>query len=160
MHDASALLDLDNPAFRWFAVTAAIALAKLMLAPWLTVARMLRANAGFRSPEDARASPVNPNPSPTQLDPNEYVERARRIHLNDLESIPGFVLAGALFVLCEPPLWLAQAVFLAYLAGRGAHFIAYLRGDMHELRAVPWTVSSVAVLVMVGWVGWRAALGV
>jgi len=39
----------------------------------------------------ARKSPLNPKPEPAQLQVNEYVDRSRRINLNDLESIPGFL---------------------------------------------------------------------
>jgi hypothetical protein len=37
---------------------------------------------------------MNPKPELTQLEVNEYVDRSRRINLNDLESIPGFFAAG------------------------------------------------------------------
>jgi glutathione S-transferase len=50
---------------------------------WLTVVRMMQVKAGFRSPEDLRKSPFDPEPNPKQLEPNEYVERIRRIRLND-----------------------------------------------------------------------------
>jgi len=39
---------------------------------------------------------------------NEYVDRSRRIDLNDLENIPGFLAAGFLLVLSHPLLLLAQ----------------------------------------------------
>lgn len=50
---------------------------------WLTVVRMMQVKAGFRSPEDLRKGPFDPEPNPKQLEPNEYVERIRRIRLND-----------------------------------------------------------------------------
>lgn len=55
---------------------------------WLTVARMIQENGGFRSPEDVRRTPLNPDPSARQLEANDRVERIRRILLNDLESRP------------------------------------------------------------------------
>jgi hypothetical protein len=70
-------------------------LLKLMLQPWMTVQRMMQVRAGFRSPEDAKKSPLNPSPLAGQLDLNEYVDRSRRMNLNDLESIPGFLAAGS-----------------------------------------------------------------
>jgi len=67
-----------------------------------------KAGGGYRSPEDAKKSPLNPEPRAGQLETDEYVDRSRRMNLNDLESIPGFLAAGFLFVLVEPPLLLAQ----------------------------------------------------
>jgi hypothetical protein len=46
---------------------------------------MMQVNAGFRSPEDIKKTILNPNPSSEQMAPNEYVDRIRRIQLNDLE---------------------------------------------------------------------------
>ncbi|HEY5622397.1 MAG TPA: MAPEG family protein, partial [Gammaproteobacteria bacterium] len=120
MPDEIALLTFDNPVFRTYALAATIMLLKLMLQPWMTVARMMKVNAGFRSPEDAKKSPLNPAPEPGQLDVNEYVDRSRRINLNDLESIPGFLAAGFLFVLSSPPLLLAQILIWGYVAARAA----------------------------------------
>ena len=86
--------ELNNPAFHTYALAASIMLLKLLFQPWMTVYRMMKVRAGFRSPEDARKSPLNPNPEPEQLEVNEYVDRSRRINLNDLESIPAFLSSG------------------------------------------------------------------
>lgn len=145
------ILSLQNPVFVAYALAASIMLLKLMFQPWMTVIRMMTVRGGFRSPEDAKKSPLNPNPEPGQLEPIEYVERSRRLNLNDLESIPAFLVAGLLFVLTEPPLLLAQILFWTYVASRAAHFIAYVTAQLHEIRATLWTVSSVSVLVMVSY---------
>ncbi len=144
-----AILSLENPVFSTYVIAASIMLLKLMLQPWMTVVRMMSVRAGFRSPEDAKKSPVNPNPEPGQLEPNEYVERSRRMNLNDLESIPAFLVSGLLFVLVEPPLFLAQVLLWAYVIARAAHFVAYATAQLHDIRATLWTVSSISVLAMV-----------
>jgi glutathione S-transferase len=146
-----ALLSLDNPVFHAYAIAAGIMVLKLMLQPWMTVLRMTRAGGGYRSPEDAKQSPLNPNPVAGQLDANEYVERSRRINLNDLESIPGFLAAGLLLVLTDPPVLLAQILIWTYVAARTAHFIAYLTAQLHDVRALCWTFSSLPVIVMAGY---------
>ena len=148
MNTTAALLSLDNPVFHTYLLAAAIMLLKLMLQPWITVQRMLKVSAGFRSPEDTKKTPVNPQPREGQLDVNEYVDRSRRINLNDLESIPGFLAAGFLFVLVGPPLLLAQILLWGYVAARAAHFIAYATAQIHDVRATFWTFSSLAVLAM------------
>jgi len=148
--DATAL-SFTNPVFHTYVLTASIMILKMMLQPWMTVQRMLKVQAGFRSPEDARKSPVNPQPREGQLDVNEYVDRSRRMNLNDLESIPGFLAAGFLFVLAGPPLLLAQILLWTYVGARAAHFVAYATAQLHDVRATFWTFSSLAVIVMAGY---------
>src|SRR5690606_21061857 len=98
-------------------------------------------------------------PSPRQLEPDERVERVRRIHLNDLENVPFFLVAGFLYVLSEPPLLQAQWVLYGYVASRLLHFGAYLTARTHDTRATWWTIGSLlliymtcrALLAAVGW---------
>ncbi len=144
----AAILSLENPVFRTCAPAAAIVILKLMLQPWMTVARMIKAGGGFRSPEDAKKSPLDPKPDAAQLAVNEYVDRSRRINLNDLESIPGFLAAGFLFVLADPPLLLAQILIWTYVASRAAHFVAYVTAQLHDVRAFCWTWGSLSVIAM------------
>ena len=146
------LLSLDNPVFHTYVIAAAIMILKLMIQPWITVQRMMKVHAGFRSPEDMKKSPLNPQPSEGQTDINEYVDRSRRINLNDLESIPGFLAAGFLFVLVGPPLLLAQILIWTYVGARAAHFVAYSTAQLHDVRATLWTFSSLAVIAMAGYV--------
>jgi glutathione S-transferase len=134
-----AVLSLENPVFQTYLIAASIMILKLMLQPWMTVVRMMTVGGGFRSPEDLKKTPLNPNPQPTQLENNEHVDRSRRLNLNDLESIPGFLAAGFLFVLVEPPLLLAQILIWTYVAARAAHFVAYLTAQIHDIRAFCWT---------------------
>lgn len=150
------LLSLGNPVFHTYLLTASIMILKLMLQPWMTVQRMMKVRAGFRSPEDAKRTPLNPDPQPGQLEANEYVERSRRINLSDLESIPGFLAAGFLLVLVDPPVLLAQALLWTYVAARALHFVAYLTAQIHDVRATLWTFSSLSVIVMAGYVLVRA----
>jgi uncharacterized MAPEG superfamily protein len=143
-----AVLSLDNPIFQTYLIAASIMILKLMLQPWMTVVRMMTVGGGFRSPEDLKKTPLNPNPQPVQLEINEHVDRSRRLNLNDLESIPGFLAAGFLFVLVEPPLLLAQILIWTYVAARAAHFVAYTTAQIHDIRAFCWTWSSLSVIGM------------
>ena len=159
MTTATTILSLENPVFFAYVLAASIMLLKLMLQPWMTVFRMMKVRGGFRSPEDAKKSPLNPNPVSGQLEQNEYVERSRRMNLNDLESIPAFLVAGLLFVLMDPPLLLAQVLIWAYVIARAAHFIAYTTAQLHDVRATLWTVSSISVLAMVVYTLVRVLVG-
>ena len=145
-------LNIDNPVFHSYLLAASVMILKLMLQPWMTVQRMMKARAGFRSPEDIKKTPLNTEPREVQLDDNEYVDRSRRMNMNDLESIPGFLAAGFLFVLAGPPVLFAQVVLWTYVAARAAHFVAYASAQVHDIRATCWTFSSLAVIVMAGYV--------
>ncbi len=148
MHVDTAILSLQNPVFQTYVLAASIMVLKLMLQPWMTVVRMMKVGGGFRSPEDVKKSPLNPKPDATQLEVNEYVDRSRRINLNDLESIPGFLAGGFLFVLAQPPLVLAQILIWTYVVSRAAHFIAYATAQLHDVRAFCWTWGSLSVIAM------------
>ena len=87
-------LTFDNPVFRYYAIAAALMIVKMMSQGWITVFRMITVKGGYRYPEDAQRSLANPHPSPEQLLPNEYVERSRRMHGNDVENTPLFLVAG------------------------------------------------------------------
>jgi len=141
-------VSFENPVLAAYAIAAAIMAIKIMGQGWMTVARMMRVNAGWASPEDLRPGPLNRSPDPSQLAPNDYVDRSRRLHRNDLENIPAFWVAGALFILTDPPLILAQGLFFGFVAARLAHFLAYATQRSHELRATFYTIGSLIVIYM------------
>lgn len=146
------LLHLENPVFQTYAVAAALMGLKIMLQGWMTVYRMMRSNSGLASPEDLRPGPLNTAPDPVQLEVNDYVDRSRRMHRNDLENIPAFLAIGLLFVTIAPPLWAAQVLMYGFVAARAAHFAAYATKQSHELRATFYTFGSLIVIVMGLWV--------
>lgn len=145
---ATASYTLENPVFRAYAIAASLMVLKMFAMAWLTVYRMMRVNGGYRSPEDTRKSLLNPSPSPTQTDPNDYVERIRRIHHNDLENVPAFLAAGLIFVATAPSAALASGLFYGYVASRLAHFAAYVTARSHETRATFWTIGALIVMYM------------
>lgn len=144
-------LDLHDPLMATYAIAAGLMILKVVAMSWLTVVRMMQEKGGFRAPEDLKKTPFNPEPNPRQTDPNERVERVRRIQMNDLENVPFFLAAGFLFVLSGPPLWLAQALFYTYVVSRLGHFAAYFTAQIHELRALFWTLGSLIIVFMTGW---------
>jgi glutathione S-transferase len=151
-------LTLQNPVFTAYVIAAAIMILKAVGMSWLTVFRMMQANGGFRSPEDIKKTALNPEPSPKQLEPNDYVERIRRIQLNDLESVPYFLAAGLLYVLTGPSLLLASCLFYGYVVTRLFHFVAYFTARIHDIRAALWTPGSL-ILIFITCRTLLAALG-
>ena len=141
-------MSLHDPLFATYVVAASLMILKAVAMSWLTVFRMVRAQGGYRSPEDIKKTPMNPAPDPAQLLPNEGVERIRRIQMNDLESLPYFLVAGFLYVLTQPSLLLAQWLLYSYVASRLLHFLAYLTGQIHDIRAILWTVGSLILVFM------------
>jgi len=141
-------LSLQDPLFATYAIAASLMILKTVGMAWLTVYRMMSEKGGYRSPEDLRKTPLNPSPDPQQLAPNERVERVRRIHQNDLENIPFFLVAGFLYVLTGPPLLLAQLLLYGYVISRLLHFAAYLGARTHDTRATLWTIGSLIMIFM------------
>jgi uncharacterized MAPEG superfamily protein len=150
------LLNLENPVFAAYAVAAALMVLKVMGQGWMTVARMMRVRGGWASPEDLRPGPINPAPDPSQLALDDYVDRSRRIHRNDLENIPAFWMVGLLFVLIDPPRALAQGLFAGFVLARIGHFLAYARQRSHEVRATFYSIGSLIVIYMAGHVLWSS----
>ena len=142
------MLSFDNPVFQIYAICAALGVLKVMGQGWMTVYRMLKSDAGLVSPEDLRPGPINKNPRPEQLEQNDYVERSRRMHRNDLENIPAFWAAGFIYVAIDPPLLLAQILMYGFVLARLCHTVAYATAQSHEVRATFYTIGSVAVVVM------------
>ena len=145
------LPNLQNPLLATYAIAASLMILKAVAMSWLTVIRMVQEKGGYRAPEDLRRTALNPDPDPKQLAPNERVERIRRIHQNDLESIPFFLASGFLYVLTAPPLRLAWLLLYGYVLSRLLHFAAYLTAQTHDMRAAFWTVGSVILIVMTLW---------
>jgi uncharacterized MAPEG superfamily protein len=141
-------MTLDNPVFVTYVIAATLMIIKLMGQGWITVYRMLKVSGGFLNPEDAAKGLANPKPRPGQLDADDYVERSRRMQRNDLENIPGFLIAGLLFAWTQPALWVAQVLLYGFVVARLAHFWAYSTAKPHEVRATFFSIGSLIVIGM------------
>jgi len=142
------LLTMDNPVFVTYMITAAIMILKIMGQGWMTVYRMLKINAGWATPEDLQPGLINRKPSPEQLDVNDYVDRSRRMHRNDLENIPAFLACGLIFVASGPSMVLANWLMYGFVAARLGHTLAYATKQSHEVRATLYTIGSLLVIAM------------
>lgn len=138
----------ENPVFVTYVIATALTVLKVMGQGWMTVYRMMKVGGGYAAPEDLRPGLINKAPDPNQLEVNNYVDRSRRMHRNDLENIPAFWAAGLVFVAVAPPLWLAQGLMFGFVAARAAHAVAYATAQSHEVRATFYTVGSVIVVAM------------
>jgi len=141
---------IENPVFSTYMIAAAIMVLKIMGQGWMTVFRMLKSDSGLASPEDLKVGLINKNPREEQLDINDYVDRSRRMHRNDLENIPAFLIAGLLFVAVEPSLLLAQFLMYGFVVARLVHAVAYATKQTHEFRATFYSAGSLIVIYMAG----------
>lgn len=141
-------LTIENPVFATYAIAAAIMVLKIMGQGWMTVYRMMRSDSGLASPEDLRVGLINKNPRAEQLEVNDYVDRSRRMHRNDLENIPAFLAAGLLFVAVGPSVLQAQILMYGFIAARLLHAIAYATKQSHEVRATFYSIGSLIVIYM------------
>ena len=139
---------MDNPVFVTYMIAAAIMILKIMGQGWITVYRMLKSVSGLASPEDLRPGLINRNPRPEQLELNDYVDRSRRMHRNDMENIPAFLAAGLLFVAAAPSILLANILMYTFVGARLLHTLAYATKRSHEVRATLYTIGSVVVIFM------------
>ena len=141
-------MTFENPVFVTYVIAATLMIIKTMGQGWITVYRMMKVGGGFLNPEDENQGLANPKPRPGQLDADDYVERSRRMHGNDIENIPAFLVAGLLFALTQPPLLVAQVLLYGFVATRLAHFWAYFTAKSHEVRATFFTIGSLIVIGM------------
>jgi glutathione S-transferase len=138
----------ENPVFATYAIAASIMILKIMGQGWMTVYRMLKSDSGLVNPEDIQIGPINKNPRQEQLEINDYVDRSRRMHRNDLENIPAFLAVGILFVAVDPTLFLTQVLMYGFVLARLFHAVAYATKQIHEVRATFYTVGSLIVVYM------------
>jgi len=141
-------LALSNPLLATYAISATLMILLAVATSWIQVARMIAVKGGYRSPEDLKKTAINRNPDPSQLAPNERVERFRRIQANHVENLPFFLVAAFLYVLTEPSLALTQWLLYGYVVSRLLHFAAYATGQIHEVRATFWTVGSLILVYL------------
>jgi len=141
---------LDNPVFQTYAIAASLAILKLIGHAFYTVYQMVRCDGGFLNPEDLRQTLFNPRPDPRQLGEVEEVERARRMHRNEMENTPAFLAAGWLVVAVSASPVFAMVTMYGYLLARLAHTWAYATKRDHETRAACFTLGALCTVAMVG----------
>jgi uncharacterized MAPEG superfamily protein len=131
---------LSNPAFRTYALCAAILALKMLLsAAYTTISRM--SSQGYANPEDARlfgaAGPAEP----------PAVAHALRIQRNDGENIPVFFAVGFLYVLIGASAFGAAAYCWTFTAARVLHTITYM-AHLQPWRAICYGIGVFCLIGM------------
>lgn len=140
------VLSLDNPSFRAYIFYASIVILKLLFLSVLTAAQRI-VKGVFGTPEDYKTF-GNKVPAKPIID--EGIERVRKNHLNDLENIPVFLVAGLLYLFVNPTPTAALWHFRLFGWSRVAHTVSYQLGKQ-PWRVIFYTIglcSTVSMLIV------------
>lgn len=132
---------MANPAFRTYAVCAAILAIKMLLTGNYTTLTRMRTK-GFVNAEDAKAFGGTPNEQE-----HPAVAHALRIQRNDLENIPLFWAVGLVFVLDGASPAGAWWYCWTFTVARLLHWAAYLN-HLQPWRALLYFVGYLCILGM------------
>jgi uncharacterized MAPEG superfamily protein len=131
---------LHDPAVRLFLVCASILVIKMLATGYVTA--LLRNLRGvYVSPEDYAFRGRQPGPSDAQI------ERIRRAHRNDLESILPFLAVAFLATISgavsyRAALWL----FIPFTVARVLHTVSYAFG-LQPWRSILFGIGDITLLV-------------
>jgi len=142
------LLDVNNPVFASFAVWASILILKTLFMSLLTAFYRFK-NKVFANPEDLQSPKLKVRFN------DDDVERVRRGHRNDLENILPYLIAGLLYVLSNPSVFLATTLFKVAAISRIAHTIVYTVFVIPQpARAVAWFIHYAITIYITGSALW------
>uniref|UniRef100_A0A8D0H642 Microsomal glutathione S-transferase 1 n=1 Tax=Sphenodon punctatus TaxID=8508 RepID=A0A8D0H642_SPHPU len=137
---------IDSEVFLAYATYTTIVVLKMMLMSVVTAFYRMTRKA-FANPEDASTHGKGENAKKyLRTDPD--VERARRVHLNDLENIVPFVIIGLLYALSGPDLFTALLHFRIFVGSRVFHTISYLVPLPQPSRGMSWLVGYAVTISM------------
>ncbi|KAK5849142.1 hypothetical protein PBY51_008806 [Eleginops maclovinus] len=126
---------MEDEVFMAFTTYAVIVVLKMLLMAPLTVFYRITRGA-FANVEDVARKPAEEKKK--LLRNHEDVERVRRCHQNDIETIIPFVLIGLLYALTGPALTAALLHFRIFAGSRICHSIAYLCCLPQPSRGLSW----------------------
>ena len=134
-----------NPAFRTYAVCAAILALKMLFSAFYTGVQRSRHQA-FVNPEDAKTFG---RPGATASgDEDPAIAHALRIQRNDGENIPIFFAIALIYVLLGASPQGAAIYCWTYTIARIAHTVAYMR-NLQPWRAIFFIVGTLCLLGMI-----------
>jgi glutathione S-transferase len=125
---------IQHPAVHLWAISSAVIALKTLAVGMYTSSLRIRSGS-YISPEDYAFQGQTPKAAP-----NQDVERARRIHQNDLENHLVFALVGFVYALTEPSTIGLYLCFAGYPVARILHTLFYARGLMPH-RTVAYTAG-------------------
>lgn len=129
---------MEDEVFKAFTTHAAIVLLKMLLmGPLTSVYRFSK--GAFANEEDVAMKAAEERKKLLRTHPD--VERVRRCHQNDLETVVPFVLLGLLYALTGPELSSAQLHFRLFSGARLFHCVSYVGALPQPCRALSWMLG-------------------
>jgi prostaglandin-E synthase 1 len=135
---------LNNPAFRTYALCAAILAFKMILSAVYTSISRGR-SGGYVNPEDATA--FGKGASAAEVE-RPAVAHALRIQRNDLENIPAFFAIGLIYVLLGASPFGAAVYCWTFTIARVLHTLAYM-AHLQPWRAIAYLVGVACMIGMI-----------
>jgi glutathione S-transferase len=132
---------LSNSAVQAWAIASVLLGLKTMGAGVYTSSLRIR-NHVYNAPEDY----VMQGHEPPQ-EPDESIERARRIHQNDLEAGVPFGLIGFVYALTDPSTTALWICFGGFILARTLHSITYARALMPH-RTIAFSIGFLILIWM------------
>ena len=129
----------NNTAFHIYAACSAILVLKMFAVTIATGVARTRTKS-TTNPEDAPMLGYTVNAQ----EPPE-VQRAHRLHRNDLENIPAFFAIGLIYVLMGASTFGAQMYFISFTVARILHTVTYL-AHMQPWRTITFGVGFLSML--------------
>jgi glutathione S-transferase len=130
-----------DPALRLYALVSTLVAVHLMLLAFWT-GRVRTQHKGFVNPEDASAFKGK------EVDADHPdVQRAKRAHMNAIESAVPFFAVGLLYALSGPSMVGAQAYFWTFLGARVLHSFFYF-AQKQPFRTIMFSIGALAIFGM------------
>ncbi|XP_005993300.1 prostaglandin E synthase [Latimeria chalumnae] len=133
---------LKNAVFASFVLYSTLLVAKMYIIAIITGQLRLRRKA-FANPEDAMR-----HGGLEYFREDSDVERSRRVHRNDMETIFPFLFLGAIYCMSNPNPFLAQMHFRIFFLGRMVHSVAYLLALKAPTRSLAYAVAQLPCFSM------------
>ncbi|XP_044727711.1 microsomal glutathione S-transferase 1-like [Chrysoperla carnea] len=135
------LLSYENPVLRAYIFYTCLLVLKILAMLFLIVPKRFQKKI-FISPED---TVLRKGSVADTTDPD--IERCRRAHLNDLESIPAFLFVAFFYVLTNPMEFLAINLFRLFTLARFIHTFVYAVIVIPQpTRAIVWGIGYIITI--------------
>jgi len=131
---ASEMFSKENPIFASFMVCAGALALKMAVPVFLTIYYRTTRKA-FANEEDVKMADPE-GKKELEIKTDEDVERARRIHLNDLENVVPFLVLGFFYITTNPPACCSTTLFRVFTGARFLHTIVYWFGIRQPSRGL------------------------
>ncbi|KAJ2946389.1 hypothetical protein O0L34_g12433 [Tuta absoluta] len=135
------MVPVSDPLAQTFIAHSVVLALKMLGMASLTTRQRIKKKV-FANEEDAVKSGVK-----VKFDDPD-VERVRRAHLNDLESIPAFWLVGGLYLTTGPCPVAATCLFRVYTASRVLYTLVYAIKPMPQVRGITFGIAHTITFYM------------